>query len=97
MKNSYVYIITNHKNGTLYIGVTNNIYRRILEHKNKLVDGFSKKYDLSTLVYLEQFANISDAIAAEKTLKGWSRAKKIALIEAKNPDWVNLDSSHGSE
>jgi len=94
---SYTYIITNRKNGTLYVGVTNNIDRRIYEHKHKLVEGFSKKYDLTELVYLEQFVKITDAIASEKVIKGWSRAKKIALIETRNPDWLNLDSSHGSE
>jgi len=93
----YVYIITNHKNGTIYVGVTNNINRRIYEHKHKLVEGFSKQYGLDTLVYLEQFSRIEDAISAEKRIKGWSRTKKIALIETKNPDWIDLDSSHGSE
>lgn len=81
----------------MYVGVTNNIDRRIYEHKHKLVDGFSKRYSLNTLVYLEQFAHIEDAISGEKRIKGWSRAKKIALIETKNPDWLDLDSSHGSE
>lgn len=95
MKNSYVYIMTNKKNGTLYVGVTNNIARRVYEHKNKLVDGFSSKYGLGRLVYLEQFLSIEDAIAAEKRIKGWVRAKKISLVEAKNPDWndLALDSS----
>lgn len=97
MNTSYVYIITNQKNGTLYVGVTNSITRRVYEHKHKLVEGFSKQYSLDTLVYLEQFAHIEDAISAEKRIKGWSRAKKIALIEAKNPDWLDLDSSHCSE
>lgn len=97
MNTYYVYIITNHKNGTIYVGVTNNINRRIYEHKHKLVEGFSKQYGLDTLVYLEQFSRIEDAISAEKRIKGWSRTKKIALIETKNPDWIDLDSSHGSE
>jgi putative endonuclease len=79
------------------VGVTNNIIRRVFEHKHKLVEGFSKQYELGTLVYLEQFVNINDSISAEKRIKGWSRAKKIALIETKNPDWIDLDSSHGSE
>lgn len=99
MKTSHVYIITNDKNGTLYTGVTNNIIRRVYEHKNKLTDGFSSKYALDRLVYLEQFLSIEDAIAAEKRIKGWARAKKVALIEARNPDWndLALDSSQGSE
>lgn len=75
MKNSYVYIITSKRNGTLYIGVTNNIERRIFEHKNKLVKGFSKKYNLDKLVYLEIFSDIKDAIIAEKKLKGLTRIK----------------------
>jgi len=97
MKSSYVYIITNHKNGTLYVGVTNDIERRIFEHKAKLVDGFSKKYSLDILVYVELFTDIKDAIASEKRLKGWTRAKKLSLIERENPDWLDLVSSHGSE
>ena len=97
MNTSYVYIITNHKYGTLYVGVTNNIMRRMIEHKQKVFEGFSKKYGLNRLVYLEQFINITDAIACEKLIKGWSRARKVALIETRNPDWINLDSSHGSE
>jgi len=97
LKASYVYIITNHKNGTLYVGVTSDIVRRIYEHKHKIFDGFSKKYGLEILVFLEQFANINDAISAEKRIKGWSRGKKISLIEMRNPDWIDLDSSLGSE
>lgn len=93
----HLYIITNKKNGTIYTGVTGNLEKRIFEHKNKLVEGFSKKYGLGSLVYFEQFQYIQDAIAAEKRIKGWNRAKKIALIETRNPDWLDLDSSHGSE
>jgi putative endonuclease len=97
VKSSYVYIITNRKNGTLYIGVTNDLVRRLYEHKHKLVEGYSKKYGLDKLVFFEQFINITDAIAAEKKIKGWTRSKKVSLIETKNPDWSNLDSSFDSE
>ena len=97
MKTSYVYIITNRKNGTLYVGVTNNIERRIYEHKHKLIEGFSKKYGLDILVFVEQFSDINDAIQAEKRIKGRIRIKKLALIEKNNPDWLDLDSSQGSE
>lgn len=93
----YLYIITNRKNGTIYTGVTGNLEKRVFEHKHKLVDGFSKKYSLGTLVYIETFQYIDDAISAEKRIKGWKRDKKIALIETKNPDWLDLDSSLGSE
>jgi len=97
MKISYVYIITNRRNGTLYVGVTNNIVRRIYEHKQKLIEGFSKKYFLDKLVFVESFSDINDAIQAEKRIKGWIRIKKLALIEKSNPEWLDLDSSHCSE
>jgi putative endonuclease len=74
----------------LYVGVTNNMHRRIFEHKNKLVPGFSKKYNLHRLIYFEAFGNIRDAIAREKQIKGWTRAKKIALIRSVNPKWEDL-------
>jgi putative endonuclease len=74
----------------LYVGVTNNMHRRIFEHKNKLVPGFSKKYNLHRLIYFEAFGNIRDAIAREKQVKGWTRAKKIALVESVNPKWEDL-------
>jgi putative endonuclease len=86
----YVYILTNHSNKVLYIGVTNDIQRRVLEHKNKLVPGFSSKYNLSKLVYYELFSNPEDAIAVEKKIKGWLRKKKIDLIQSKNSDWHDL-------
>ncbi len=86
----YVYIITNRKEGVLYIGVTNNLERRIFEHKNKLVDGFSKKYNLDKLVYFEVFKNITDAIKREKNLKKWKRQWKINLIINQNSDWKDL-------
>lgn len=86
----YVYIITNKKNGTLYIGVTNNLERRMFEHKNKIVKGFSKRYGLTKLVYFESFQYINDAILREKRMKKWKRAWKIELIENDNPSWNDL-------
>ncbi len=80
----YVYIITNKKNGTLYIGVTSDIKRRVYEHKNRLFEGFSKKYWLDTLVYFEEYDNINDAINREKYLKWLKRSRKIELIEQEN-------------
>ena len=92
-KRYYVYIITNKRNGTLYIGVTNNLIRRIYEHKNKLVNGFSKKYGLDKLVYFEEYITIEDAIKREKYLKGKKRKYKIELIESMNKMWDDLYDS----
>ena len=89
-KNYYVYIMTNCKNTVLYIGVTNNLERRVYEHKNKLVEGFSKRYNLNKLVYFECSQDIIVAIEREKQLKGWIRSKKISLIESVNPNWNDL-------
>ena len=89
-KNYYVYIMTNCKNTVLYIGVTNNLERRVYEHKNKLIEGFSKRYNLNKLVYFECSQDIVIAIAREKQLKGWLRSKKISLIESVNPNWNDL-------
>jgi len=86
------YILTNKSNSVLYTGVTNNLDRRIYEHKNKLIPGFTQKYNLNKLVWLESFRNITDAISAEKKIKGWVRKKKIELIETTNPDWSDLSS-----
>jgi len=89
-KQYYVYIITNKPRGTLYIGVTDNIARRMQEHKNKMIDGFSKKYSLDKLVYCENYTDINDAIIREKMLKEWKRIWKIELIEQSNPKWEDL-------
>lgn len=89
MKNYYVYILSN-ESRTLYIGVTNNLERRLYEHKNKLTDSFTKKYNLTKLVYYETTDDINDAIHREKQLKGWLRIKKIMLIEEDNPGWDDL-------
>ena len=88
-KQYYVYIMTN-RSGTLYIGVTNDLVRRVYEHRMKLIDGFTKQYHLTQLVYYEAGSDIVEAIAREKQLKGWSRAKKLALIKTMNPQWNDL-------
>lgn len=87
-----VYILSNKKNGTLYIGMTNNLERRVFEHKNKLIDGFTKKYNLNTLVYFETHQYVNDAIIREKRLKTWKRQWKINLIEEDNLSWNDLAS-----
>jgi len=87
----YVYIMTN-KSGTLYVGMTNNIKKRIYEHKKKLIPGFTKKYNISQLIYFETFDDIYSAIAREKTIKGWLRKKKIDLVNKINPDWKDLST-----
>ena len=86
----YLYIITNKKNGVLYIGVTNNLERRMFEHKNKLIKGFSARYNLDKLVYLEVYQYVEDAIKREKNMKKWKREWKINLIVEDNPDWGDL-------
>jgi putative endonuclease len=86
----YVYILASRIGGTLYIGVTNDLVRRVYEHKSKSVPGFTKKYDVARLVYYEVFDNIEAAIGREKQLKKWNRAWKIRLIEEKNPNWDDL-------
>jgi putative endonuclease len=85
-----VYILASGIGGTLYIGVTNNLVRRVYEHREKLVNGFTKKYDVTRLVYYEQFGEIGLAIQREHRLKKWNRAWKIKLIEERNPNWVDL-------
>ncbi|MBN1545094.1 MAG: GIY-YIG nuclease family protein [Syntrophaceae bacterium] len=89
MGDYYVYIMTN-KSRTLYIGVTSNLENRVYQHKNKLVPGFTAKYNIKNLVYYEQTEDVLSAIAREKQIKGWLRSRKIALIESQNPDWVDL-------
>jgi putative endonuclease len=78
---------------TLYTGITNNLARRVYEHKHKLVEGFTKKYNITKLVYYEEINSIRDAIAREKQIKGWLRVKKIALIESANPEWKDLSEN----
>lgn len=92
MKNYYVYMITNWTGEVMYIGMTNDLERRIQEHKTKQIDGFSKSYNLKKLVYYEECSDVRDAIAREKQLKKWSRAKKDKLVESLNPEWKDLAS-----
>ena len=96
MRNYYVYIVSN-KSRTLYIGVTNNLERRMYEHKNKLIQGFTEKYNITKLVYFETTSDIRAAIIREKQLKGWLRNKKIALIEQDNATWEDLSLSWKSQ
>ena len=86
---SYVYIMSS-RSRTLYIGVTNDLRRRVAEHKNKTIQGFTRRYNVTMLVYFEPFHDIIDAIRREKQLKGWRRERKIALIEMMNRDWRDL-------
>ena len=90
MKNYYIYIMANKTNTTIYIGVTSDLIKRVWEHKNKLVDGFTKRYNVNKLVYYEETTDVNSAIAREKQLKGWNRAKKNKLIESTNPNWDDL-------
>ncbi len=89
-KHYYVYILTNKSNHVLYIGVTNNLNRRMFEHKNKLVEGFTKKYNLLKLVYYEETDEVESAINREKQLKNWHREWKINFINQFNPEWKDL-------
>jgi putative endonuclease len=92
----YVYIMSN-ASKTLYIGVTNDIDRRVYEHRNKIADGFTKRYNITKLVYFEIFSDIKQAIIRETELKGWLRKKKIALIVSMNPKWDDLSKAWGVE
>ena len=89
-KNYYVNILASKKNGTLYIGVTSDIIKRVHEHKNNIVDGFTKKYSVHTLVYYEQTNDVESALLREKQLKKWNRSWKLELIEKENPQWNDL-------
>ncbi len=86
----YVYILTNMNNKVIYIGVTNNLERRVYEHKNKLVKGFTEKYNLDKLAYFEETAEVKSAIFREKEIKKWRKEKKDRLVEATNPEWEDL-------
>ncbi len=88
--NYYVYILASKRNGTLYIGVTSDLIKRVWEHKQKLADGFTKKYDVSVLVYFEKTSDVKEAIKREKQLKAWKRDWKLKLIEKDNPIWKDL-------
>ncbi len=88
--NYYVYLLSNWNNKVLYIGVSNNLERRIIEHKQKLISGFTEKYNVNKLVYFEQTEDVISAISREKQLKKWRREKKNALVNSVNPDWKDL-------
>jgi len=90
MKQYYVYILTNKQDGTLYIGVTSNLRKRIWDHKNKAVDGFTKKYNLDRLVYFETYDCVENAILREKRMKKWERSWKVERIQERNPEWKDL-------
>ena len=96
MSHYYVYIMSN-KSRTLYIGYTNDLYRRVLEHKRRVVAGFTSKYNINRLLYWESYETMQTAIKRETQLKGWTRAKKIALIEAMNPGWQDLSGEWEKE
>ena len=90
LKRFYVYILASQRNGTLYIGITNNLRRRIFEHKNKIIKGFTTKYNVDKLVYWETYAAPGQAIYREKEMKEWRRRNKTNLIEKDNPTWRDL-------
>lgn len=96
MKQSYIYIMTNKINTVLYVGVTDNLIKRVYQHKNKLADGFTSKYNINKLVYYEIFEDITEAIKREKQIKGGSREKKLNLIRSRNPELHDLYSEIAS-
>ncbi|MBE6818400.1 MAG: GIY-YIG nuclease family protein [Ruminococcaceae bacterium] len=88
--NYYIYILTTQNNKVMYIGVTNDLQRRLYEHKHKLVEGFTKKYNVTKLVYFETTTDVYSAISREKELKGWIRKRKNELVESVNPEWKEI-------
>ena len=90
MTGGYVYILANRPNGILYVGVTNDLVRRVFEHRSDFIDGFTKRYGLKRLIYFERFETIRDAIQREHNIKHWSRAWKVGLIVTRNSDWNDL-------
>ena len=90
MRLGYVYFLTNRPNGILYVGVTSDLARRVYEHRTGVIDGFTRRYSLKRLVYFEVFDDIQTAIQREHNIKHWSRAWKVRLILANNPDWLDL-------
>jgi len=91
--NYFVYLLASQRNGTLYVGVTNDLVRRVYEHKNDVLDGFSKRYGVHQLVWFEATPSVEAAILKEKQIKNWPRAWKVALIERSNPQWLDLYGS----
>ena len=90
MKNYYVYLLTSWNNKVMYVGMTNNLERRVYEHKNKLVNGFTKKYNINKLVYFEETSDVNAALSREKEIKKWRREKKDSLVLSSNPKWKDL-------
>jgi len=86
-----VYILASRRKGTLYIGITSDLVRRMEQHKSLAVPGFTRKHNVTTLVYVERYTDVNEAIAREKQMKGWNRAWKLKLIERSNPTWADLD------
>ena len=95
MNQYYVYILTNWNDKVMYIGVTNNLERRLFEHQNELIEGFTKTYHVHKLAYFEETSDVRAAIAREKQLKGWRREKKNDLVEIMNPTWKDLSEDWG--
>ena len=93
MNTYYVYILTNKNGNVMYVGMTNNLERRVWEHKNGVCEGFTKKYNVHKLVYFEETNDVNEAIEREKRLKAWSRKKKNALVKAANPTWHDLSEN----
>ena len=94
MRRYYVYILTNRRYGVLYVGVTNDLLRRMMQHRAKIVPGFTKEYGVVRLVYFEEYASITEARARERSLKRWRRAWKLALVDQTNPEWRDLTEEH---
>ena len=94
-KQYYVYLLTNWNNKVIYVGITNDLRRRLFEHKNKLVKGFTEKYNVTKLIYFETTTDVTSAIAREKEIKKWRREKKNRLVETINPDWKDLSTGWG--
>jgi putative endonuclease len=90
MKTYYVYIMASYRNGTLYIGITNDLVKRVWEHRNDVTDGFTKKYQVHTLVYYESTTDVESAIKREKQMKAWRRQWKLNVINDRNPEWKDL-------
>ena len=96
-RNFFVYLLTNWNDKVMYVGVTNNLERRVFEHKNKLVKGFTEKYNVKKLVYFEHTPNVKAALEREKEIKKWRREKKNNLVQTQNPDWKDLSEEWGKD
>ena len=94
MRRYYVYILTNRRYGVLYVGVTNDLHRRMFQHQSKAVPGFTREHGVLRLVYFEEYASITEARARERSLKRWRRAWKLALVDKPNPEWRDLAEDH---